>query len=98
MAIGLMSKDISPPSTLRQQFLPVSFFLRAGLLTIPMRIICPCFTVKTFTNGPNYTHFKRRIRQLYEQAFKETNDKKRYILYQKMDEIIMMKPCNSFVL
>jgi peptide/nickel transport system substrate-binding protein len=27
--------------------------------------------------------------RLYDQAFKETNDQKRFILYQKMDQIII---------
>jgi peptide/nickel transport system substrate-binding protein len=41
-------------------------------------------------NGPNYTHFKSvEFDKLYEQAFKETDDQKRYVLYQKMDKIII---------
>jgi peptide/nickel transport system substrate-binding protein len=39
--------------------------------------------------GQNYTHFKNEeFDRLYEQAFKE-NDQKRFILYQKMDQIII---------
>ncbi len=41
-------------------------------------------------NGPNYTHFKNtEFDRLYEQAFRETDDEKRFVLYQKMDKIII---------
>jgi ABC-type transport system substrate-binding protein len=77
-------------------FTPIHFYRkvffseRAGLLIIPMpRIIYPYFTVRTSPDGPNYTHFKMKNRSAYDQAFKETNDQKRFILYQKMDQIII---------
>lgn len=39
-------------------------------------------------NGPNYTHFSSKgYDKLYEQSLKETNIKKRYELYRKMDSI-----------
>ena len=41
-------------------------------------------------NGPNYTHFENSLfDQLYESAFLETNDQKRYEHYRKMDSIIV---------
>tara|TARA_R110002012_G_scaffold319389_3_gene539814 strand:- start:24074 stop:25657 length:1584 start_codon:yes stop_codon:yes gene_type:complete len=41
-------------------------------------------------NGPNYTHFKsKQFDLLYEQAFSETNTKKREQLYTKMDSLVM---------
>ena len=41
-------------------------------------------------NGPNYTHFKNEQFDIwYEQAFTETDSKKREILYTKMDSLVM---------
>ncbi|MBR9756555.1 MAG: ABC transporter substrate-binding protein [Algicola sp.] len=41
-------------------------------------------------NGPNYTHFKNEhFDKWYEQAFTETNTKKRELLYAKMDSLVM---------
>ncbi|MGE5942767.1 MAG: ABC transporter substrate-binding protein, partial [Flavobacteriales bacterium] len=41
-------------------------------------------------NGPNYTHFKSDLFDTwYEEAFTETNDEKRHLLYTKMDSLIM---------
>lgn len=41
-------------------------------------------------NGPNYTHFKSDLFDTwYEEAFTETNDEKRHLLYTKMDSLII---------
>jgi peptide/nickel transport system substrate-binding protein len=42
--------------------------------------------------GQTIPILKWRIDRLYDQAFKETNDQKRFILYQKMDQIIDEAP------
>ena len=43
-------------------------------------------------NGPNYTHFSDiQFDAWYEQAFTETNPKKREELYTKMDSLVMSK-------
>ena len=49
------------------------------------------YSSKNFTpNGPNYTHFKNDQFDIwYEQAFTETDTKKREKLYTKMDSLIM---------
>ena len=49
------------------------------------------FYSKNFSpNGPNYTHFSNKEYDLlYENASKEINDSIRYILYNRMDELIM---------
>ncbi|WP_100614845.1 ABC transporter substrate-binding protein [Confluentibacter citreus] len=49
------------------------------------------FYSKNFApNGPNYTHFKSELFDTwYEEAFTETNDEKRNLLYTKMDSLIM---------
>jgi ABC-type transport system substrate-binding protein len=93
--IGLdVQVDISPPSTLRSAISTgkVSFFRASWIADYPdAENYLSLFYSENFSpNGPNYTHFKSdEFDQLYEQAFKETDDKKRYILYQKMDKIII---------
>lgn len=93
--IGLdVQVDISPPSTLRQAISTgkVSFFRASWIADYPdAENYLSLFYSKNFSpNGPNYTHFKNaEFDILYEQAFKETDDKKRYVLYQKMDKIII---------
>lgn len=43
-------------------------------------------------NGPNYTHFKdAQFDTWYEQAYLETDSKKRTILYSKMDSLMLQK-------
>jgi peptide/nickel transport system substrate-binding protein len=43
-------------------------------------------------NGPNYTHFKNDQFDIwYEQTFTETDTKKRELLYEKMDSLVMNK-------
>ncbi|MEZ7498864.1 ABC transporter substrate-binding protein [Flavobacterium sp. Arc3] len=93
--IGLdVQVDISPPSTLRQAISTgkVSFFRASWIADYPdAENYLSLFYSKNFSpNGPNYTHFKNEeFDRLYEQAFKETDDQKRYVLYQKMDKIII---------
>ena len=93
--IGLdVQVDISPPSTLRQAISTgkVSFFRASWIADYPdAENYLSLFYSKNFSpNGPNYTHFKNdEFDKLYEQAFKETDDEKRYVLYQKMDKIII---------
>jgi peptide/nickel transport system substrate-binding protein len=93
--IGLdIQVDISPPSTLRQAISTgkVSFFRASWIADYPdAENYLSLFYSKNFSpDGPNYTHFKNeQFDRLYEQAFREMNDQKRYLLYQKMDKIII---------
>jgi ABC-type transport system substrate-binding protein len=93
--IGLdVQVDISPPSTLRSAISTgkVSFFRASWIADYPdAENYLSLFYSENFSpNGPNYTHFNNdEFDNLYEQAFKETDDKKRYVLYQKMDKIII---------
>ena len=93
--IGLdVQVDISPPSTLRQAISTgkVSFFRASWIADYPdAENYLSLFYSKNFSpEGPNYTHFKNNaFDALYEQAFKETDNDKRYALYQKMDLIII---------
>ncbi|MDY0779874.1 ABC transporter substrate-binding protein [Tenacibaculum sp. IB213877] len=93
--LGLQTKvDVIPPSTLRQGKangkLPI--FRASWIADYPdAENYLSLFYSKNFTpNGPNYTHFKSEaFDQLYEEAVQETNDSKRYQLYQQMDSIII---------
>ncbi|CAM1352785.1 ABC transporter substrate-binding protein [Tenacibaculum insulae] len=95
--IGLSTKvDVIPPSTLRQGKasgkLPV--FRASWIADYPdAENYLSLFYSKNFTpNGPNYTHFKNdNFDALYEASIKETDVKKRYLLYQKMDSIIIQE-------
>ena len=93
--IGLETKvDVIPPSTLRQGKsngqLPI--FRASWIADYPdAENYVSLFYSKNFApNGPNYTHFKSAIFDaLYEASIKEVNTKKRQLLYQKMDSIII---------
>ena len=93
--IGLkVNVDVIPPSTVRQGKasgkLPI--FRASWIADYPdAENYVSLFYSKNFTpNGPNYTHFKNDVfDELYETSIKETDDKKRYQLYQQMDSIII---------
>lgn len=93
--LGLKTNvDVIPPSTLRQGKangkLPI--FRASWIADYPdAENYLSLFYSKNFTpNGPNYTHFKSYLYDnLYEQSIKETDNKKRYKLYRKMDSIII---------
>ena len=93
--IGLeVEIDVNPPSTLRQAIATgkVSFFRASWIADYPdAENYLSLFYSKNFTpNGPNYTHFSNAaFDALYEKAFLETDDAKRFILYQQMDKIII---------
>ncbi len=93
--IGLeVEIDVNPPSTLRQAIATgkVSFFRASWIADYPdAENYLSLFYSKNFTpNGPNYTHFSNAVFDaLYEKAFLETDDAKRFILYQQMDKIII---------
>lgn len=93
--IGLdVAIDVNPPATLRQAISTgkVSFFRASWIADYPdAENYLSLFYSKNFApNGPNYTHFKNdEFDQLYEQAFLETDNTKRYALYQKVDALVM---------
>ncbi|NBL66012.1 ABC transporter substrate-binding protein [Flavobacterium sp. NST-5] len=93
--IGLdVSIDVNPPATLRQAISTgkFSFFRASWIADYPdAENYLSLFYSKNFApNGPNYTHFfNPEFDRLYEQAFLETNDTKRILLYQKMDALVM---------
>lgn len=86
--------DVNPPSTLRQAIATgkVTFFRASWIADYPdAENYLSLFYSKNFTpNGPNYTHFSNaKFDALYEKAFLETDDAKRFELYQQMDQIII---------
>ncbi|HEU0136895.1 MAG TPA: ABC transporter substrate-binding protein [Flavobacterium sp.] len=93
--VGLdVQVDMSPPSTLRQAISTgkVSFFRASWIADYPdAENYLSLFYSKNFTpNGPNYTHFNNvAFDKLYEQAFKETDNEKRYALYRQMDKLVI---------
>ncbi len=93
--IGLeVAIDVNPPSTLRQAIATgrVAFFRASWIADYPeAENYLSLFYSKNFApNGPNYTHFSNTsFDVLYEKAFLETDDAKRFELYQQMDQIII---------
>ncbi len=93
--IGLdVEIDVNPPSTLRQAIATgkVTFFRASWIADYPdAENYLSLFYSKNFApNGPNYTHFSNpKFDALYEKAFLETDDAKRFELYQQMDQIII---------
>jgi peptide/nickel transport system substrate-binding protein len=95
--IGLNIKiEVNPPSTHRQMVATskLSFFRGSWIADYAdAENYLALFYSKNFCpNGPNYTHFKSEVYDLlYQEAVHEVRDSIRYLLYRKMDEMIMEK-------
>ncbi len=93
--VGLTVRiDVMPPSSLRQARASgkLAIFRASWIADYPdAENYLSLFYSKNFTpNGPNYTHFKNVFfDQLYEMASKEIKLEKRFMLYQKMDSILI---------
>lgn len=93
--IGLNIRvEVNPPSTHRQMVATSKlYFFRGSWIAdyADAENYLALFYSKNFCpNGPNYTHFSNaNYDALYELAVQETNDSIRYVLYQKMDQIIL---------
>lgn len=86
--------DVMPPSTLRQAKVngQLSIFRGSWVADYPdAENYLFIFHSKNFSpNGPNYTHYStKEFDALYEKAIQTTDNSKRYVLYQKMDSLIM---------
>jgi peptide/nickel transport system substrate-binding protein len=82
--------DISPPSTLRQSISTGKVFFRASWIAYPdAENYLSLFYSKNSPDGPNYTHFKMKNSIGYTTKLLRKLMKKRFILYQKMDQIII---------
>lgn len=93
--IGIVVKiDIMPNTALRQGMATgkVDFFRGSWIADYPdaENYLSLFYSKNKAPNGPNYTHFENfSFDKLYESAFLETNDQKRFDLYRKMDSIIV---------
>jgi len=93
--IGLtVEVDINPPTTLTQSIATgkAPFFKATWIADYPdAENYLSLFYSKNFApGGPNYTHFNSpKFDTLYEAAFLETDDAKRFELYKKMDALVM---------
>jgi peptide/nickel transport system substrate-binding protein len=86
--------DVMPPSTLRQSKVngQLSIFRGSWVADYPdAENYLFIFHSKNFSpNGPNYTHYSsKEFDALYEKAIETTDNPKRFILYQKMDSLMM---------
>ena len=94
--IGLdVAIDVIPPSALRQGKAngKLEIFRASWVADYPdSENYLSLFFSKNFApNGPNYTHYKNeKFDQLYLEAISTIENKKRYLLYQKMDSLLML--------
>ena len=93
--IGLnISIEINPPSTHRQMVATskLNFFRGSWIADYAdAENYLALFYSKNFCpDGPNYTHFKDdKFDKLYKDAMKQTNQKERFRIYEKMDRLII---------
>lgn len=94
---GLMvNVDVIPPSTLKEAKAngKLDMFRASWIADYPdaENYLSLYYSNNFAPNGPNYTHFSdAQFDTWYEQAFTETNTKKREQLYTKMDSLVMSK-------
>lgn len=93
--IGIEVKiEVNPPATQREMISQskLTFFRGSWIADYPdAENYLSLFYSKNFCpNGPNYTHYKNAMFDLlYEKSQNEVNDSLRYIMYQKMDNLLM---------
>tara|TARA_B000000565_G_C23715689_1_gene351490 strand:- start:270 stop:950 length:681 start_codon:yes stop_codon:yes gene_type:complete len=93
--IGLKIKiDVNPPSTHRQMVATskLSFFRGSWIADYPEaeNYLSLFYSKNHSPNGPNYTHFvNKEFDSMYEKSFTVLNDSSRYLLFQKMDQLII---------
>ncbi|TJY34134.1 ABC transporter substrate-binding protein [Pontimicrobium aquaticum] len=92
----LVNVDVIPPSTLKEAKAngKLDMFRASWIADYPdAENYLSLYYSKNFApNGPNYTHFSdEQFDTWYEQAFTETDTKKREQLYTKMDSLVMSK-------
>ncbi len=93
--IGLNVRvEVNPPSTHRQMVATsrLPFFRGSWIADYPdaENYLSLFYSNNFCPNGPNYTHFSNdEFDSLYELSLSETDLKKRYILYNKMDQTLI---------
>ena len=86
--------ELNPPSTHRQKVATskLTFFRGSWIADYPdaENYLSLFYSNNFCPGGPNYTHFSsKEFDQLYESSLSEKDIKKRYNLYNKMDQIII---------
>ncbi|MDQ7949020.1 MAG: ABC transporter substrate-binding protein [Pedobacter sp.] len=93
--IGIRAKvDVSPAASLRDMMAKneVNFFRGSWIADYPdgENYLSVFYSKNRVPFGPNYTgYFNDEFDKLFEQSYYEGNDKKRYDLYYKMDNMVM---------
>lgn len=94
-AIGIKVKvDVSPSASLRDLMAKnqVNFFRGSWIADYPdaENYLAMFYSKNKVPNGPNYTgYFNAEFDRFFEQSYYETDNKKRFQLYQKMDRMIV---------
>jgi len=94
-AIGMKVKvDVSPSASLRDMMSKneVNFFRGSWIADYPdgENYLSVFYSKNRVPFGPNYTgYFNDEFDRLFEQSYYESNDQKRFELYQKMDNMVM---------
>ncbi|ACU05726.1 extracellular solute-binding protein family 5 [Pedobacter heparinus DSM 2366] len=94
-AIGINVKvDVSPSASLRDLISKngVNFFRGSWIADYPdgENYLAMFYSRNKVPNGPNYTgYFNDEFDRLFEQSYYESDNQKRYLLYQKMDRMIV---------
>jgi oligopeptide transport system substrate-binding protein len=94
-AIGMNVKvDVSPSASLRDMMSKneVNFFRGSWIADYPdgENYLSVFYSKNRVPFGPNYTgYFNEEFDRLFEQSYYESNDEKRFALYQKMDNMVM---------
>ncbi len=86
--------EVTPPAMLRQAMATgkTNFFRGSWIADYPdaENYLSLFYSQNWAPNGPNYTHFSNQMfDELYQQASKTVNNDERFVLYQKMDSIII---------
>lgn len=93
--IGIKAKvDVSPSASLRDMMAKneVNFFRGSWIADYPdgENYLSVFYSKNKVPFGPNYTgYFNKEFDQLFEQSYFESDTKKRYELYYKMDNMVM---------
>ncbi|TDQ08839.1 ABC transporter substrate-binding protein [Pedobacter metabolipauper] len=94
-AIGMNVKvDASPSASLRDLMSKneVNFFRGSWIADYPdgENYMAMFYSKNKVPNGPNYTaYFNKDFDRLFEQSYFISNDEQRYLLYQKMDRMVL---------
>ncbi len=94
-AIGMNVKvDVSPSASLRDMMSKneVNFFRGSWIADYPdgENYLSVFYSKNRVPFGPNYTgYFNNEFDRLFEQSYYESDDKKRFELYHKMDNMVM---------